>query len=202
MNKKKIGITFVALVCLAAVVLTVFYRISNGEISESRENKSSATEVNKLMDKDLDNGYPETPTEVVKLYWRYNKCIYNKTLTDKEYDKMLKQLRRLYDTELLSVKENAWDTMRERLAKEQKSYRKKEQTISTYVVQPAGSIEYKTIDKRECAIVITGTLTKAKQKRKQIYEKFICRKDSKGKWRILGWDQTTDKEDIATLGDN
>ena len=30
MNKKKIGITFVALVCLAVVVLTIFYMISNG----------------------------------------------------------------------------------------------------------------------------------------------------------------------------
>lgn len=33
----------------------------------------------------------------------------------------------------------------------------------------------------------------------QIYEKFLCRKDAKGKWRILGWEQTTDKEEIATL---
>lgn len=202
MNKKKIGITFVALVCLAVVVLTIFYMISNGKISESRESKSSTTEVDKLMSKDLDNGYPETPTEVLKLYWRYNKCLYNTTLTDKEYDKLLKQLRKLYDAELLDVKDNAWEKMRERLAKEQKSYKKKEQTISTYVVQPAGSIEYKTIDQRECATVITGTLTKAKQKRMQIYEKFLCRKDAKGKWRILGWEQTTDKEEIATLGDN
>ena len=45
MNKKKIGITFVALVCLAAVVLTIFYMISNGKISGSRESKSSTTEV-------------------------------------------------------------------------------------------------------------------------------------------------------------
>ena len=188
MNKKKIGITFVALVCLAVVVLTIFYMISNGKISGSRESKSSTTEVDKLMSKDLDNGYPETPTEVLKLYWRYNK--------------LLKQLRKLYDAELLDVKDNAWEKMHKRLAKERKSYKKKEQTISTYVVQPAGSIEYTTINKRECATVITGTLTKAKQKRMQIYEKFLCRKDAKGKWRILGWEQTTDKEEIATLGDN
>ena len=188
MNKKKIGITFVALVCLAVVVLTIFYMISNGKISGSRESKSSTTEVDKLMSKDLDNGYPETPTEVLKLY--------------KEYNKLLKQLRKLYDAELLDVKDNAWEKMHKRLAKERKSYKKKEQTISTYVVQPAGSIEYTTINKRECATVITGTLTKAKQKRMQIYEKFLCRKDAKGKWRILGWEQTTDKEEIATLGDN
>lgn len=109
MNKKKIGITFVALVCLAVVVLTIFYMISNGKISGSRESKSSTTEVDKLMSKDLDNGYPETPTEVLKLYWRYNKCLYNTTLTDKEYNKLLKQLRKLYDTELLDVKDNAWE---------------------------------------------------------------------------------------------
>lgn len=141
MNKKKIGITFVALVCLVVVVLTIFYMISNGKISGSRESKSSTTEVDKLMSKDLDNGYPETPTEVLKLYWRYNKCLYNTTLTDKEYNKLLKQLRKLYDTELLDVKDNAWEKMHKRLAKERKSYKKKEQTISTYVVQPAGSIE-------------------------------------------------------------
>ena len=51
MNKKKIGITFVALVCLAVVVLTIFYMISNGKISGSRESKSSTTEVDKLMSK-------------------------------------------------------------------------------------------------------------------------------------------------------
>ena len=36
MNKKKIGITFVALVCLAVVVLTIFYMISNGKISAEK----------------------------------------------------------------------------------------------------------------------------------------------------------------------
>ena len=41
MNKKKIGITFVALVCLAVVVLTIFYMISNGKISDSLARKRS-----------------------------------------------------------------------------------------------------------------------------------------------------------------
>ena len=40
MNKKKIGITFVALVCLAVVVLTIFYMISNGKISGAEKVKA------------------------------------------------------------------------------------------------------------------------------------------------------------------
>ena len=39
----------------------------------------------KLVAKDTDARYPETPKEVIKLFGRINQCIYNKKLSDGEY---------------------------------------------------------------------------------------------------------------------
>lgn len=200
-STRKIIFAIVGMLCVAALVLVVYFLISQGKISSVRGNNGPSSEVEKLLNKDLESKYPELPTEVVKLYWRFNKCIYNNTMSDKQFEGLLEQLRMLYDDELLAESENSWDTMYENLKAEKKQYAKKEQTIATYSVQQNSTVEYNTIDGRECATVITGTLLKAKSKREQTYEKFLLRKDEQGKWRILGWSQTKDQDDIAVLGD-
>lgn len=201
-NTRKIVIAFVGMICVAALILVVYYLVSQGKIQSMKGNNGSSSEAEKLLSKDLESKYPGLPTEVVKLYWRINKCIYNNSMSDKEFEGLLEQLRLMYDEELLAKSENSWDAMYENLKTEKEQYAKEEKTIATYVVQQNSTVDYNTIDGRECATVITGTRLKAKSKREQTYEKFILRKDDQGKWRILGWTQTTDQDDIAVLGDN
>lgn len=204
MNKKtrKIIYSFTVMVCVAAVLIGVYYMVIQGKLGSGAKEGKSSKEVEKLLAKDLDTKYPETPTEVVKLYWRYNKCMYNNSISDKDLQGLLKQLRKLYDDEFLDAEENSLDKMSDRLKSEKKKYSEANKAISNYIVQPNSTVEYGTIDKRESATVISGTLTKAKSKREQTYEKFLCRRDDSGNWKILGWSLTTDQKDIATLGDN
>ena len=204
MNKKtrKILFAFVGMLFAAALILVFYYLLTEGKIDLSKQAQPSSKEVEKLLEKNLDNGYPETPTEVVKLYWRYNKCIYNNSVNDKDFDNMLDQLRKLYDDELLALDENSKKNMADNFKKDQKEYAKEKKTISSYIVQKNSTIQTGKIDGKECATVISATMTKKKSDRKQTYEKFLCRKDADGKWKIMGWEQTSDAGEIALLGDS
>lgn len=202
-NKKKVLFSVTAMLVAAALILFVFYLISQGKLRSYQSKEQVTSEVDKLLEKDLETKYPETPTELIKYYWRLNKCIYNNSLSDKDMQKLLDQLRLLYDDELLALEENSREQMLQQMQEDKKKFSDKNQVIATYIVQKNSKVTYKTIDKRECATVLTGTLMKVKNKsqRTQTYENFLCRKDNKGKWRILGWKQTTDQNEISTLGD-
>lgn len=201
MDKKtrKIMGAFTVMVCVAALILGGYYMLSRGKLGKTRNTSSTATEVEKLLTKDLETKYPETPTEVVKLYWRYNKCMYNRDMQDEEFEGLLKQLRKLYDVELLDMKENSWANMLKHFEEDKSAYVKKDQVITTYAVQPNSTVQHSTVDGKERAVVIAGALVKVKSKREQVYEKFICQRDSDGNWKILGWTQTTDKDEISLV---
>ena len=102
-NKKKITSAFFIMLIIVVLAVTGYYVI-NKKITQDAadEVKLPNTEYGKLLAKDLDTAYPKTPTEVVKLYWRFNQCMYNEDdLSNSEFEGLLKQLRRLYDDEFL-----------------------------------------------------------------------------------------------------
>ena len=69
----------------------------------------------------------------------------------------------------------------------------------SYTVEQNSSVKYGKVDGKDCATVITATMIKKKTERSMVYEKFLCRKDSGNNWRILGWDITKDKDEIASV---
>lgn len=189
-TKKKVAGAFVLMVCLAAVIIGVFYAVTKDSESNSQLASEPTTEVGKLLEKDLDTKYPETPSEVVKLYWRFNKCMYNgEGVSDENFEELLKQLRKLYDDEFLADEKNSWDSMLESFKNDAADYQKRSQKISLYTVEPNSSTVYNKIDGEEYATVITNTMLKQKADRKKVYEKFMCRRDSDNNWKILGWEQ-------------
>ncbi len=195
MTKRIIG-AFAAIILVAAVVLAVYFAMNRQVQRDAEESVLPTTEVGKILAKDLELKYPETPTEVLKLYWRINKCMYNENVGDENFEKLLKQLRMLYDDELLAEKNNSYEKMLENFKKDRDSYQEKEQKISdAYNVQSNKTVSVKKLDGRDCATVITSTLVKAKgEKSTKTFEKFMCRRDAKGKWKILGWQQTNAEE--------
>ena len=108
---KKITGVLVLMVCVAAIVIAGFYFISKQDKEKAEDPLQPTTEVEKLLKKDLESNYPETPAEVVKMYWRFNKCMYNTSLEDKDFEGLLKQLRLMYDEEFLAAEDNSWDNM-------------------------------------------------------------------------------------------
>ena len=199
---KKITGVLVLMVCVAAIVIAGFYFISKQDKEKAEDPLQPTTEVEKLLKKDLESNYPETPAEVVKMYWRFNKCMYNTSLEDKDFEGLLKQLRLMYDEEFLAAEDNSWDNMLKNFKKDKEVYESDKKTISNCNVEPNSEVKYGEVDGKECATVVSATLIKKKSEREMVYEKFMCRKDSKGEWKILGWSITKDKDDIAAVTAN
>lgn len=195
MSKKKktgkVSVACIVIIAAAVLVLAGYYLLNNGgSVLMGRRASQSSSEVKKLREKDLELEYPSTPTEVVKLYWRLNRCMYNNSLKQEEQEALLKQLRILYDEELLAEEGNSWDAMLANFEKDAKTFRKEKRTISTYTVDPENSVQYAELEGKECATLTATVMEMAKSKSTRAYAKFMCRKDDDGKWKIVGWEQT------------
>ena len=144
---------------------------------------------------DLELEYPGTPTEVVKLFWRLNKCIYNTNMKENDRKALYRQLRLLYDDEFLAQKGNSEDEMYQSLKKDIKRFDEAKKFISSYIVQEDDQVKYAEVEGQEEATLVASVLeTSKKSKTTESYAKYICRKDSKGRWKILGWQQVTAEE--------
>lgn len=191
-NTKKITIAVIAMLCVTVLVVGGYFFITNNAMNFGSGSNKSSSEIEKLMAKDLETQYPDTPDEVVKFYWRINKCMYNEKMDDSEFEALLKQLRLLYDEEFLNQEENSWKNMLSSFKEERDSYQDKKNRIVHYAINPKKRTEYNEKDKKEYAIVHSYVVTKQKAESKSTNEKFLCSKDDKGNWKIVGWELDSD----------
>lgn len=198
MKKRVIGVC-IAIVIVAAAVLAVYVVLNRQAQEKAGKEAVPTTEIEKLIAKDLELAYPETPTEVVKMYWRINCCIYNESsLSDEDAEVLLKQLRILYDDELLEAEGNSYEKMLKNLQKDRETYQDNKQKIGTAViVQKNNTTEVKKVDGKECTSIISASLITSKGDTTKVYEEFLCRKDNDGNWKIVGWKQTTQEAAAA-----
>ncbi len=194
MNRKVIT-AFVAILCAAALLLGGYYKMSQNNESQEEEAELPSSEIEKLKAKDLENSYPGTPSEVVKMYWRLNQCLYNTEMKEEDLEDLLKQLRLLYDEEFLEYEENSWEKMLGRLKAEIKAFSKEGRLISSYTVDNDSDVKYATQDGRKCATLDTSMFESVKSKHTIVYEEFLCRQDKNGKWKILGWKEIDNEEE-------
>ena len=192
---KKILTVFVVVVAAALVIFIGVRAYQQKEAEKKGEDSLPKTEVGKLLAKDLDLEYPGTPTEVVKLFWRINKCLYNTNMKEKDQKALYQQLRRLYDDEFLGQKGNSEEDMYQSLKKDIKKFDDAKNHISSYIVQEDDQVQYAEVKGKEEATLVASVLeTSKKSKTTESYAKYICRKDSKEHWKILGWQQITAEE--------
>lgn len=182
-SKKRIIATVVGMCILAAVVISAFY------ILTKRQNRSSelasGSETEKIIAKDLENNYPGTPREVLKIYSRITKCIYNENVSQEQLKQLAGQIRVLFDEELLSA--NPENEYMEDLQSQVNEYREQKKSIVSYVVQKSSSVNKSTVEGKEYATILATYMVKEKNSYVKSYEEFILRKDDKGRWKILGF---------------
>lgn len=184
MKKKGTLKTFLVMLILAAGILAGYYVINN-RAEEKVEAQYVETEKDKMLAKNIEADYPATPREVVKLYSRILKCIYNETLTEKETEKLMKQARLLYDEELLL--ENPEQDNLNALNEERKQYETEKKTISSVALEKADSVITWTDAGKEYASIVVCYTVKENVTYTRTYEKFLLRRDSEGRYKILGW---------------
>lgn len=192
-KKKKSLVSFVFLMCIIVIVgLAVYFQFMKRQQMQQEE-KTPTTETEKLIAKDLDAGYPETPTEVMKLWGRLNQCMYNTELEEEQFDALLSQMRALYSSELLA--QNPEEAHKAKLQEDLTHFHDYGYKIVSYTVETGTDVQYKTINNKECAYLNMYYFINQKGDYTKNYQDYILVKED-GKWKILGF-QEAKTEDVS-----
>ena len=194
--KKYLGKIIAAVIVLGLIIWGVFYWVNNhNNSSEFASSNKKNSEAQTLIAKDLENFYPSTPSAVVELWARINKCWYNQTISENELDALIAQMRLLMDPEFLNI--NPLDEYRETLVSEIKDYQKNKRLLVLYKVQKQSQTEYFSAGATEhheaanYASVICYLMVQEKNSDVTYsYQKFLLREDGNSHWLIVGWEKT------------
>ena len=180
-------VVIILMVALAAAVIGGFFLVRNiGD--KNREVRKSKTEVEKLMELDLDNNYPGTAREVLKINNRLMKCYYNEELSDEQLKVLAAQNQKLFDEELL--KRNPYDAYLQRLKKEIEGYKKSKVTIINIGLQELEEAEKVERGGYKFCNLLVSYFLKEDNGHKKTNHKYYLREDKDGKWKILFWEVT------------
>lgn len=202
-EKKKVSDIIIGVIIIAIVIafcgymVKIFLGFINRDGNDTTKETAAVTELDKLMNQNLDNRYPETPAQVAELYCSITKELHSKEITEDQITKLHRQMRKLFDEELLA--NNDYEKHLEKLMKEVQQYQEQKMTISRYVVQDNDDITIYTDEEgRDCTkVAITYSLKKDSEWLKS-NEQLILRKDGDGCWKILG----NEKADVAGSEDD
>lgn len=190
-SSQKIFITTLVMFVAAIGIVIVYFNLTKAPQIEDKVVPD--TEQGKILSRDLETNYPETPREVLKFYGRITSCLYKEELSDNEIEQLGKKLRELFDNELLE--NNPEEAYIKTLKKDVEEFRSIDKKIRSYQVDSANSIEYSKDGKYATCIMLFLTQEKEKQKKyHKVYERFILRQDTDENWKILGWEKTKPKD--------
>ena len=107
-KKKKSGTlgTIIFMVILVALIFGCFFlaqKKSKERAEEQAKLEAQQTEAEKLIMMDIEQKYPVTAREVIKLYNRILQCVHNDDVTDAEVKALAGQLRCLFDDEFFAA---------------------------------------------------------------------------------------------------
>lgn len=185
---KKVVVSFLVMVIVAVAAVGGFYALSKYANKEEPE-VSDTSELGKLLNKDLESSYPETPREVVKFYNRINSMMYNDDeVTEKQFEGLLNQMRMLFDEELLA--ENDFEKQLEEFKKDKQEYKKHSKTIVSYNMPENSSVDFYKVDNDNMASLDVSYMLKENGEYSKMSETFVLRQDLKENWKIVGWSVT------------
>ena len=176
----------ISVLCILAVVL--YYHFSNSMAASEKEDSTDNTEVreiDKLLTKDLESGYPITVREVVNLYTRIQMCYYNEDLTSEELVKLAYMATAIFDDELVS--NNSFDEYYSELLNEIDQYMEEGRTISRIIIDKSSDVIYSTVEGEKYASINCIYYVKTDKGTEKTTETYVLRKDSNDRWKILGW---------------
>ncbi len=177
-NFKKI--LLVLIFVLIAVV--VFYRLQN---APSGNAEAELSDVQYVLQKDLDIDYPASPRAVVKYYAQLSQALYQDGVSEKEIEEIGMQMRRLFDAELLAMQsdEEFLASLKTTVA----SFRQDHRRIINFTITSTADVVY---EKNSLGDMSSLYCTYVLQKDAQTYsdrEQFLLRRDAASHWKILGW---------------
>lgn len=173
----------IVLICLIAIVAGYYIYTSR----LAGKNQITTDEYTILSSRDLEISYPETPREVVKLYSRMVKYLYDDKVSEKKTKKVVEQMRLLFSDQLLE--KNTLNSQLTHLESDVAAFAKEKKAIIGYEVVES-SLKTKEVDGKERATIIVGFSIKNNDNYEHSNELFLLEKDTEGKWKIVGWQIT------------
>lgn len=177
----------IVMALLAVFIIGGFFLVRSIGL-KNLELKKSKTEVEKLMELNLDDNYPGNAREVLKVYNRILKCCYNEELTDEQIKKLAEQNQKLFDEQLLE--KNPYDQYVEKLKKDIEDYKSKKTTIANIAIQDLAEAEREERGGYKFCNLLVSYIVKDTKGLKTTNEKYYLREDDKGRWKILFWELT------------
>lgn len=190
--KKRMGWLLTLTIVVVIAVGTYYYRSMNPDTTTDNSSEKEVTEVDKVVNKDLELSYPYTAREVVQFFIRIQKCYYNETYTEEQLVKLAYKATELFDDELNA--ENPFDEYYEDLKAEIDMYKSENQKINRVILDNASEVVYSTVDEQKYASINCVYYIKSDEGTSKVEETYILRKDSDDKWKILGWKEYEESE--------
>lgn len=180
-------------VILIGLGLGYYAYLSNQDTPTPAEIEGNSSNAEKLIAKDIENNYPNTPGKVVELYSDFTLEFYATNLDEDTLEKLVKQSMLLFDEELLAV--NSEEELIQKTKEEAEEYHNKSQTITRYILEDSRDIEYYTLENISyCVVTVEYFIRNSKGGLAKTYEDFMLRKDEFDRWKIMGWQLTSAEE--------
>lgn len=186
--KKRTITTIVVMTLLAIIILLFYYYWSNRTDPLEEASMENLTDVEKLLKKDLEQYYPETPREVVKLFGSMMKTLYD-NLEDDEIEALATKIRELYDEELLA--NNPMDTYLSNLYTDIAAWNEKNRRITNYLLAKEDLEQESEIDGVKYSVNYISYTIEENGKFTETW-KVLLRQDEESKWKIVGWEFVTE----------
>ena len=186
--------TIIVSIFMVAIVLFYFSYLSNRSAKRRTENKKS--ELESLMEYDMNAEYPKTARDLAKLHCRYMKMIYTEKLSDEELDKLNRKMRMLYCSELLAL--NPESGSLDRMKKDIANTKEQKLEYKVYELPEASQVKKYVKDGKEMAQLEVRITMDTEEGKGYLYEEYVMIKEGDN-WKIYGWmpaegNQTTTEE--------
>lgn len=188
---KKAGI-IVAIILCAALVCGGYYYVK--EYLGNQNRGEELTEVQKIIARDLEGQYPQTPREVTKFYNRIIMAYYEEKLTDEEFDALADQALMLFDEELLEA--NQKEEYKKSVQADVADFDARKRSITKASVCDSKDVIYRNDANNgdEIAYVLASYFVKQNKGYDKTYQQYVLRKNADGEWKILTYYQVEGKQ--------
>ena len=160
-----------------------FYLSRSGSRTENSVATEKQTEMQKVLDKDFVNSYPETPRSVIKWYNRIQMLYYDEDTSEKQLEGLCDQAMLMMDADLLQM--NPKEVYVTQVKDDVEDYKNHNRKIVSIDVADTANVEYETAGGKDYAYVQVYYFIKEGSNFQNTYQKYCLRKDDSGKWKIL-----------------
>jgi len=177
--------TTIGFMSLFAIIILLFYYYWANRTDPSEDASTiNLSETEKILNVDLKTNYPDTPREVVKLFGRIMKDLYDNP-KEEDVSPLSMKIRELYDDEFL--KNNPEEDYLVNLKTDIAQWKVKDRRITNYLLVNETLEEENEVDGVKYSVNYISYTIQENVKFTETW-KVLLRRDADKKWKILGWE--------------